>query len=353
MKRKHWIAVFLVVILLVALSACGGQKPAQNNDVDNDNQQYTQNTQNDEQIANNNAGGQTQDEGTQEDQEENNQEDEAPSGIEPPYPQIVEIPTEDGRTLEGYFYPAGVEDAPLIVLMHWAPGSQEDWEAIAPWLQNRPVERGEKDRCHELAGFSIPEIDAWTDDSWFPKMPEEVSFAVLIFNFGGYGESEGGRATFLNDALSAVRFAASLPGIDPDRIATLGASIGADGAADACYLYNQGDETGTCIGAFSLSPGNYITDEFTYMQTVSSTDAAGYPAWCLAAEDDGASPTLCRDAAGDLYRAFIFPGSFHGMLLIEEHLYPLEPPADYDTMQLIQEWLEQVFDLSLNDFSID
>ena len=345
MKSFKLILILIFAGLLVLLAACGGQETSADNNSDNNNQQ---NIENNEVIQNNDGVVQNQVEGNQEDQAEI-----PPTVSESPFPQAVEIPTDDGRTLEGYFYPAGIENAPVIVLMHWAQGSRADWSAIASWLQNRPVERGEHDPCHELASLTIPDVDAWTDDGWFPKMPEEVSFAVLTFDFGGFGESEGSRATLLTDAVSAVRFAASLPGVDPQQIATLGASIGADGAADSCYLYNEEDGAGICIGAFSLSPGNYITNDFTYVQAQSSIDAAKYPTWCLAAEDDGSSPTLCREAGGDQYRSFVFPGSFHGMLLIEEHLYPLKPPVDLDAMQLIQEWLEAVFGLTLNDFSLD
>jgi dienelactone hydrolase len=272
---------------------------------------------------------------------------------QPAIRQAVEIPTEDGRALEGYYYPASHPDAPVIVLMHWAQGDLEDWRLIASWLQNPQDEPSAANRGLELASLSIPEASDWLDDSWFPAMPEEASFAVLVFNFGGYGNSAGGRDTLVVDAQAAVRFAASLPGVDPHKIATLGASIGADGAVDGCYLFDDYGEMGTCIGALSLSPNNYITDQFSYTEAVAMLDRMGHPVWCLAAEDDGGSPNTCREASGELYRTFIFPGSSHGMSLIAPSLLPQDPAVGFDTMQLIQEWLEVVFSLSLNDFSLD
>ena len=43
----------------------------------------------------------------------------------------------DGTQLDGIYYPAAFLDAPLVILMHWAPGDQYDMAEIAYWLQNR------------------------------------------------------------------------------------------------------------------------------------------------------------------------------------------------------------------------
>lgn len=40
----------------------------------------------------------------------------------PAAPQEVTITTEDGRALAGLYYPAKVNPAPIVVLMHWAGG---------------------------------------------------------------------------------------------------------------------------------------------------------------------------------------------------------------------------------------
>jgi dienelactone hydrolase len=258
--------------------------------------------------------------------------------------QLVEINTSDGRLLEGFYYPAGVEKAPVIVLMHWAPGTMADWDHIAVWLQNRPAEA------------DTPPVAKGTfhDPGWFPAMPEEVSFAVLVFNFGKYGSSQygGSRASYVLDAEAALQHAASLPGVDTHRMTAIGASIGADGVADACYLFNDLGEKGTCVGAFSLSPGNYLTDEFSYPFAVEMVNLSGFPVWCLAAEKDGRSPELCRAIVGPLNQSFIFPGSHHGMELLDPELLPSEPAVGLNALELLQEFLEQAYGIELNNFNL-
>lgn len=250
-------------------------------------------------------------------------------------PQGVTFTSADGRTLEGLYYPANTADAPVVVLMHWAPGSMQDWAAIAPWLQNR---------SDELDGA----------ESWFPPMPAEASFAVLVFNFGNYGISEYGGSweSYVEDALAAVEFAASLNGVDPHRVVTIGASIGADGAVDGCYLFNDTGEGGSCMGALSLSPGNYLTQTFTYAEAADMINQAGFPVWCLAAEKDYESPDVCRSVPEEANRVFIFPGGAHGMALVSPELYPDEPLLDLNTMQIIQEFLEMALGIPLNDFDL-
>jgi dienelactone hydrolase len=343
----------LLAVLITLLAACGGSNPVENSKqpVTTENNQVQDQNLNAEEPINNQVENQI------DYQNEDQADAEDPNPQFQPLPvsqQQVEIITEDGRLLEGLYYPAKIPDAPVVVLLHWAPGSMDDWMEIARWLQNRLDEIGMEDASPIiLTGNNSKQTEDWTDRTWFPPMPEEASFAVLAFNFGAYGNSAGKRATWLVDAQAGVRFAASLPGVNPHQISALGASIGADGAADGCYLFNDLGEMGTCIGAFSLSPGNYLTNDFSYGKAVSMLDQEGHPVWCLAAEDDGDSPTACLSAEGNHYRSFIYPGNFHGMRLIEQYLYPLEPPVDFDTLQLVQEWLEEVYLLTLNQFSLE
>jgi len=235
----------------------------------------------------------------------------------------------------------------LVVLMHWAVGTMDDWRVIAPWLQNRLDERS-----------APPESGgpAYSDLDWFPPMPAEVSFAVLVFNFGDFGASAygGSRESWLQDAAAALDFASSLAGIDPHKIAAIGASIGADGVVDGCYLFNDAGEMGTCLGALSLSPGNYLTSEFAYPEAAGYLDLGGYAVWCLAAEGDGNSPELCQALTGEKARAFIFAGSDHGMNLLTDDQTLLSPPLapEYDPLVLIQEFLEAVYAITLNDINL-
>ncbi|NIW43531.1 MAG: hypothetical protein GWN30_01765, partial [Gammaproteobacteria bacterium] len=328
--KKHffWLAAIVLSVGLV-LSACGTQ----------DNAAIPQVGQ--QEDGQQNSGQDSQLTGA-----ENNQpgEDVQPAqGIEPSSEldsgipaerQQVEIQTADGRVLEGYYYPAKFADAPVVVLMHWAPGSMQDWETLALWLQNRP------DEIAAPQDGSRPFHDA----SWFPEMPEDNSFAVLIFNFGDYGASQygGSRDSLVEDARASLEYAASLPSGNSHQVASIGASIGADGVVDGCYLFNDGGEMGTCIGALSLSPGNYLTDEFSYAFAAEMINLSGYPVWCLAAENDGASPDLCASLPGDFNQSFIFSGRHHGMELIDPELSPVGPNLELNALEIIQEFLEGV-----------
>ncbi len=258
----------------------------------------------------------------------------------PPAPQEVTITTEDGRTLAGLYYPAKVNPAPIVVLMHWAGGDMTDWRSIAPWLQNRADELSLK------TGFARPafQVDGpWLDPSWFPALLPEASFGVLIFDYNGFGQSPGSSDPegFLQDSVAAVKFASTLEGVDPNMIMTVGASIGADGAVDACYLFNElyGKALGQCLGAMSLSPGNYLTNDFPYAQAVTALSEAEHLVFCLAAEGDGFSADVCAGAQADLYTSFIYSGDSHGMLLVDPALAPSNPATDANALQLLLDLL--------------
>ena len=55
----------------------------------------------------------------------------------PPEPQEITFQASDGQTLRGYYYPAAVNPAPLVVFMHWMGGDMSDWYKIAVWVHNR------------------------------------------------------------------------------------------------------------------------------------------------------------------------------------------------------------------------
>lgn len=249
-------------------------------------------------------------------------------------PQRVEFQADDGKNLVGYYYPSKYADAPIMILMHWAGGDLTDWCEIALWLQNRRDENPTNpERCANAgsglpAGMSTP----WLDSTWFPPMAPDVSIAVFAFDFRGYGESDGGSGNETRDALAAFQTAAGFEGVDTTRMAALGASIGADGAPDGCLLYNQKTGSG-CVGAFSLSPGNYLGMDFAAVVK----DLAPIPIWCLAAEGDAYSFSTCNSASGESYRPVIYIGTdLHGMRLITPDLEP-------QPLILTQDFLELVF----------
>jgi len=336
MRPKQMLAVIcLGLLILLALSGCAETAPSPTLSEDRENLPLDNGAGEGESDVNLSDTGADQ---------ENGSEDFTPL---PAVPNPVGIPTPDGRVLEGLYYPAKVPNAPVVVLMHWANGSMDDWRAIAPWLQNR---------LDELDNLPKGGNPAYADLSWFPPMPEEISFAVLAFNFGDFGNSPygGSRETWVEDAVAALNYASTLEDVYPHGISTLGASIGADGSVDACYLFNDAGEMGTCLGALSLSPGNYLTNEFDYREAAEFIELSGYPVWCLAAEGDGSSPDLCRSLSGEHNRAFIFDDRNHGMNLLTDDQILIEPTLDeaFNPVQMIQEFLESVYGVTLNDVMI-
>jgi dienelactone hydrolase len=245
----------------------------------------------------------------------------------PPEPQEIEFQADDGQSLQGRYYPAAVNPAPLVVLMHWAPGDQNEWNAIAPWLQNRGQTGGRSNGA------------PWLDLSWFPPMPEGQSFGVFTFTFRN---CEGGcksftRDAWLLDAQAAMRKARQLEGIDPKHIVAIGASIGADGAPDSCGWLNS-QFPNSCLGALSLSPGDYLTVAYKEAVSALGAEQPPKPAWCLYAEGDAESARACEAAAGDNYRAIKYPGNNHGMMLIR-------PDVEPGALELILDFLKLSFDL--------
>jgi hypothetical protein len=241
-----------------------------------------------------------------------------------PDPQVITFTTSDGQTLTGTYYPASVNPAPVIVLMHWMGGSEHDWDAVAVWLQNRGVD----------SGITNP-AQPWQDSSWFPQLPEGFSIGVFTFSFrgceNGYECNTTDRPGWLLDAQAAVQTAAGLEGADPARIITAGASIGADGAADGCYMVNE-IIPGTCKGSFSLSPDGYLTVAYPLavekMQTPESGNAI--PAWCLA---DQSEIFACKMAKGDTYRLIEVQNGGHGMDMIK-------PGLDPQALELLIEFIQ-------------
>ncbi|MEW5872446.1 MAG: hypothetical protein AB1894_24505 [Chloroflexota bacterium] len=241
----------------------------------------------------------------------------------PPEAQRIEFQADDGVKLVGYYYPAAVNPAPVVVLMHWAGGDQTDWlyVGMAAWLQNRGAQ------------IPAPPVQKYFDTPYpFPPMQEGLSFAVFTFDFRGYGESSGSsqRDKHILDARAAYRTAAALPGVDSSRVAGIGASIGADGAVDGC---NE-----ACIGALSLGPGNWL--DLAYSEAVEAMEELNKPAWCLAAEDDETGAQTCRAAAGEHYFMQIYASGEHAMQLFRAE-NNLQPPIE----TFILDYLKLVFSL--------
>ena len=242
-------------------------------------------------------------------EETNLPETEEPTGLEPD-PVQLEIPREDSKDLVATFYPARLKSAPIIVLMHWYPGDQNEWIEIAFWLQNRGLGGGSN---------GVP----WKDPTWFPILDHDESYNVLSFSFQG---CEGNCKDFLpelwlQDAKTALEFARTLDEVDPDQLISIGASIGGDGAIDGCALVLE-EHPGACLGALSLSPGNYLNVPYSEMVSALEENDPSRPAWCLYDQNDPDS-TFCSEIKGEHYFSESWSdGNLHGMHLITPNLEP-------------------------------
>lgn len=263
----------------------------------------------------------------------------------------VEFMTEDGRSIEGLFYPGAYEQGPVIILIHWAIGNMHDWDVIAPWLQNRNL---------KPLGGSDRQSANWYQSEWFPALPEWSSFSVLVFNYGYFGKSEGSYQTRTLDVKAAIDFVSALPYVNPDLIVTAGASLGADGAPDGCYLHQlDPGSTGLCLGAFSLSPGDYLIHPeiypYSYAQTIEAliaSETSEKIVYCLAAENDENSPDTCRSgqtSTPDLnrFKFFLYSGKDHGLELLEPELFPIDPHVDLNALEIFIQFLEESYKIDL------
>jgi dienelactone hydrolase len=238
--------------------------------------------------------------------------------------QRIEFQAADGTPLVGYYYPAAVNPAPVVVLMHWAGGDQTDWlyVGMAAWLQNRGAEIP-----------ASPAAKPFDTPYRFQPLPENLSFGVFTFDFRGYGESgphTGKQSELILDAQAAYETAAKLEGVDSALVAGIGASIGADAAAEGC--------NDACIAALSLGPGNWL--ELSYAEAVTALDALEKPTWCVATEDAPTDLATCEAAAGDFYQIVSYPTGGHAM-----RLFRVEAALDPVIEVKILEFLRLVFDL--------
>ncbi|MBI5651091.1 MAG: hypothetical protein HZC40_11710 [Chloroflexi bacterium] len=250
----------------------------------------------------------------------------------PAQPRALKFKASDGRELDGTYYPGATNPAPMIVLMHWVRSDQTDWAEVAFWLQNRG-----------LGGATAnPGKFPWRDRSWFPAMLTGKSFAVFTFNFRGC-TSNGcpgfDQPGWLQDAYAALKTASELDGVDAKKVVVAGASIGADGAVNACAWLNAQKGKGACVGAFALSPGGYLTMPYPAAVLPLQNEQPAKPVWCLAGDGDRESAPTCKSATGAAHRLIEFAGNPHGMDLINPNLKP--KGLTVNALQLMLDWLKQ------------
>jgi len=200
-----------------------------------------------------------------------------------PSPLEIEFYADDGQVLSGIYFPADSNPAPLMILMHWARGDQEEWTEIAFWLQNRS----------ELV--RTPDYNkTWKSSDWYPENTSGISLGVFTFTLR---ECAGGCQKYLPtewllDIQAAIAIASELTGVDRSLIMTAGASIGADGAIIGCSWLNQSG-LGECQGAFVLSPGSLLTVPFENAAGDLLQNEPPIPVYCLYGLRDDASVETC------------------------------------------------------------
>jgi alpha-beta hydrolase superfamily lysophospholipase len=108
-------------------------------------------------------------------------------------------------------------------------------DVCAAWLYPAPA-GAERDpivvMAHGLSGTRRDRLGA------FAERFSAAGVAALVFDHRGFGDSGGEPDLFeperqLDDWRAAIAFARSLPGIDPDRLATFGSSLGGGNALAA------------------------------------------------------------------------------------------------------------------------
>ncbi|MFL7812267.1 MAG: hypothetical protein AB8I40_01165 [Anaerolineales bacterium] len=245
-----------------------------------------------------------------------------PVVVSPPDPVMIEFQAADGELLQGTYYPGSENPSPVIVLMNWARGDQSDWDPIARWLQGR--------------GTLVREPDynrSWKSSDWYPELDLNIPLGVFTFDFRNCHEGCQAYqpAGWLLDAQAAMQAAAGLEGIDPERMITAGASIGADAALDSCAWLNQ-NQLGTCLGSFTLSPGSFLTESYRVRVVQLRSIVPDAPVYCLYGLRDDASVETCEGAPDVLPVNYGYVEK-HGMELIQ-------PGQNPDPLMLLQEFIQ-------------
>ena len=139
----------------------------------------------------------------------------------------VYFPSEDGTRLHGWFLPARTQPGwATVVQLHGNAHNVSSHYRYVTWL-----------------------------------VAEGVN--VLCFDYRGYGLSEGKpeRAGILKDSRAAIRYAASRPDVDPDRIVLLGQSLGGANAVVAAATLQDVTVRGVIVDSAFYSYRSIVADK--------------------------------------------------------------------------------------------
>lgn len=197
----------------------------------------------------------------------------------------VTFTTSDGVTIVGTFVKGKLDKGGAVLLVHMLGRTRQDWDPI-------------------LKDYLLP----------------ETPYSYLAIDMRGHGEStqkEGKTISFKNfsendwrgimtDIAAAVKYLRSRGDVNGDKIAIVGASIGANAALN----YALGDPR---IAAIALLSPAFDYHSVGTLEVIG--DYTGRPIFMAASQDDlaayGAVKQL-RGMVGDKVTARIFPGNLHG-----------------------------------------
>ena len=202
---------------------------------------------------------------------------------EAPQPQRAEFTTADGVHIVGDFYPAqGEGEAPLALLLHMYRSDRSAWKPLVGPLH-------------------------------------DAGFAVLAIDMRGHGESTEPKDMHLEqrvkqrdpgifnamhlDAAAAVDWAHKQPGVDPDKLVVVGASVGCSVALDFTARNENVD------GVVCLSPGTH------YLGVDSTEDikeTRKVPILLLSEEKERAAVDELAGLAENAKGEVVGPGGNHG-----------------------------------------
>ncbi|MDI1287494.1 MAG: alpha/beta fold hydrolase [Reyranella sp.] len=218
----------------------------------------------------------------------------------------VSFPTSDGDRLTGWFFGSkGPQNGITVLLLHGNEGVLPDY---------------------------LPEV----------QILQTLGFNMLLFNYRGFGKSEGttlGETTLDLDGAAALRYLTNERGIDPHAIALLGVSLGAAVAADLAT-------TSPCravalLGAFASSreqvarleawrskpwlPEFLLDFLSSPFDTLDIIDQANCPVLIIHGQNDRFVPIEqaweLYDAARPPKRLIVVPGGAHGLPTSEGRRY--------------------------------
>jgi len=154
--------------------------------------------------------------------------------------------------------------------------------------------------------------------SWSPftEVLAAAGLASLAIDLRGHGDTGGSEDWDLaqGDVEAAFEWLRTNPGVDPSRVAIVGASIGANLA-----LVQTASHPGDVAAAALLSPG---MDYFRVKIAGLAQETNGVPLFLAAAENDGYSAETVRILAGEAPgdpTLTVFDGAAHGTDMFASH----------------------------------